>query len=280
MTGMADTKYQPNDRTPCAGRPRLDESTLPWSGIARLVLHHEDGEASGSCIDVSTLPTDALSVEQMELFRSWLSDHETIRAERFLHAEDRRDFVAAHALLRFQLRHHFPELPFPARIAADGQGGKPHLLAAHNSDGTAIDFNISHTRGMVACVTASDHDDGIDCEPLARMVDAGLAEVCFSELECHWLTTQGCLTPPSAFLHLWTLKEAVTKALGTGLAIDLKTFSVLPFPPRITETSPEIGEHRRWSFRQWVSKDGFIVAMAARNKNGRPNIETRGPEPV
>lgn len=141
----------------------MDESTLPWSGIARLVLHHhEDGEASGSCIDVSTLSTDALSVEQMVLFRSWLSDHETVRAERFLHAEDRRDFVAAHALLRLQLRHHFPELPFPARIAADGQGGKPRLRHAHDSDGTAIDFNISHTRGMVACVTARDHDVGID----------------------------------------------------------------------------------------------------------------------
>ncbi|PYE94803.1 4'-phosphopantetheinyl transferase [Rhizobium sp. PP-F2F-G38] len=248
----------------------MDDSTLPWAGIARLVLHSDDGEASGSSIDVSTLPTDALSVEQMELFQSWLSDHETVRAERFLHADDRRDFVAAHALLRFQLHRHFPDLPFPARIGADGQGGKPRLLAGHDSDGAAVDFNISHTRGMVACVTAGDHDVGIDCEPLARTVDAGLAEVCFSELECRWLKTQSSLTPSSAFLHLWTLKEAVTKALGTGLAIDLKTFSVLPFPPRIMEPSPEIGAHRRWSFRQWVSNDGFIVAMAARSRNGQP----------
>jgi len=244
----------------------LDESTFSWAGIARLVLEPEDEKGSGSTIEVSTLPTDSLSVDQVELFRSLLSDDEKVRADRFLHAEDRRDFVAAHALLRMQLRRHFPELPFPAPIAAGGQGAKPRLLAAHNSGAAAVDFNISHTRGMAACVTAKDHDIGIDCEPLGRTVDTALAEVCFSELECQWLKTQTSLTPSTAFLYLWTLKEAVTKALGTGLAIDLKTFSVLPFPPRIMETSPEVGAHRRWSFTQWPSKDGFLVAMAARNR--------------
>lgn len=247
------------------GRPRLDEPTFPWAGIVWLALEFEEERTSGSTIVVSTLPTDTLSVGEVELFRSWLSDEERARAERFLHAEDRRDFVAAHALLRIQLRGRFPGLPFPVLVAASGQGTKPHLLLA-KSDSVAVDFNISHTRGMVTCVTAKDYDVGIDCEPLARRVEAVLAEACFSELECEWLKTQKSLTPASAFLYLWTLKEAVTKALGTGLAIDLKTFSILPFPARIVETTPDIGAQRRWAFWQWLSKDGFIVAVAARQK--------------
>jgi 4'-phosphopantetheinyl transferase len=158
-------------------------------------------------------------------------------------------------------------LPFPATVAAGKQGAKPRLSPTGNCDGGTVDFNISHTRGMAACVTAKGHDVGIDCEPLARKVDVALAEACFSQLECEWLETQHSLTPSSAFLHLWTLKEAVTKALGTGLTIDLKTFSVLPFPPRLVETSPDTGVQRCWAFWQWPSKDGFILAVAARDRD-------------
>lgn len=245
----------------------MNQLTFSWAGIEQQALAF-DG-ASTAAIDVSTLPTEALSGGELELLRSWLSDEERSRAERFLHGEDRRDFVAAHALLRMRLRDRFPDLPFPAFIAASEQGAKPRLSPTGNCDGGTVDFNISHTRGMAACVIAKDHDVGIDCEPLARKVDVALAEACFSQLECEWLETQRSLTPSGAFLHLWTLKEAVTKALGIGLAIDLKAFTVLPFPPRIVETSPEIGVQRRWSLWQWPSKNGFILAVAARKRSGR-----------
>jgi 4'-phosphopantetheinyl transferase len=243
----------------------MDELAFSRDAITRLTLEFEENGAPDRTIEVTTLPTDTLSPAEIEQFRSWLSDEERGRAERFLHAEDRRDFMVAHALLRTRLRDCFPELPFPVLIAASERGAKPHLSLAPGDRGT-IGFNISHTRGMVTCVTAKDYDVGIDCEPIARRVEASLAEACFSELECAWLKTQNSLMPASAFLYLWTLKEAVTKALGTGLAIDLKSFSILPFPARMIETTPDIGARQSWTLWQWLSKDGFIVALAARRK--------------
>ncbi|MFB5937269.1 4'-phosphopantetheinyl transferase family protein, partial [Peribacillus frigoritolerans] len=99
-----------------------------------------------------------------------------------------------------------------------------------------------------------------------RNVAPDLCEACLSRQERAWLMNQRDLSLGRAFLHLWTLKEAVIKATGMGLQAELKAFTVLPFPPRIVEASPELGSDRRWELRQWTTPEGFIVALARRER--------------
>ena len=45
-------------------------------------------------------------------------------------------------------------------------------------------FNLSHTRGLVACGVALEHDVGVDVEHVDRRIEIGrLAESVFSESE-------------------------------------------------------------------------------------------------
>ncbi len=231
------------------------------SNTNRLVL--DTGGDDIPAIQVGTLATAGLSAQEIKRLGSWLSGEEKIRARAFLHQEDSRDFTAAHALLRMELCAQFPDLPYPAPIEASSRGRKPRLTAT-SAACRGVDFNVTHTNGLVACVTARGSDVGIDAEALDRDIDLKLADICLSRQEQAWLTAQEHLSSQHTFLYLWTLKEAVIKAIGIGMATDLKAFTVLPFPPRIIDAGPDFGDLQRWALWQWCTQEGFVVAVAAR----------------
>jgi phosphopantetheinyl transferase len=71
-----------------------------------------------------------------------------------------------------------------------------------------LDFNISHTADLVACVAARDISVGIDVEAAGRVSLATVRRVASSaELALVGATALGAT-------HLWTRKEAVVKAAG------------------------------------------------------------------
>ncbi len=77
--------------------------------------------------------------------------------------------------------------------------------------------SLSHSRMLAAAAVTAIGPVGVDLEPV-RPVDAlALARRWFPAPEAAWLA----LLPPGqrdeAFLGLWTQKEAIAKALGTGL---------------------------------------------------------------
>ena len=55
-----------------------------------------------------------------------------------------------------------------------------------------------------------------------------LAERNFAADEVQWLTSTPPQQQPEVFFRIWTRKEAVLKAVGAGLWIDLHGFSVVP----------------------------------------------------
>lgn len=85
--------------------------------------------------------------------------------------------------------------------------GRPYV------DGLAV--SISHSRELVAVAAARTGPVGVDVEDVYPREVAGLADRWFTPEELAWMTTQD--DELSAFLHLWTAKEAVGKALGLGL---------------------------------------------------------------
>ncbi|GAB2631597.1 hypothetical protein GCM10009743_02820 [Kribbella swartbergensis] len=86
-------------------------------------------------------------------------------------------------------------------------GGRPCV------DGLAV--SISHSRDLVAVAASAAGPVGVDVEDVYPREIAGLARRWFDPSELEWMAHQ----PDQlvAFLHLWTAKEAVGKALGLGL---------------------------------------------------------------
>lgn len=205
------------------------------------------------------MATESLSATQIGTLYRLIGPDQQRRADRFHFASDRHDFVAAHGLLCIALHQHFPELQFPALLPHSPSGVKPRLALDR-----PIGISISHSRGLVACATCEGFDIGVDCERGDREFSMDITRLCFTAAERNWLAQQGLDSERDGFLRLWTLKEAVLKADGSGLSTNLQSLTVLPDPPRIIRGPAALGEAKRWTLRQWRLPQGPI-ALAVRS---------------
>jgi 4'-phosphopantetheinyl transferase len=86
-----------------------------------------------------------------------------------------------------------------------------------------LSLSLSHSHGLTACAVANG-PLGLDLEPADRRTDwARVAKRWFTAVEQEWLFREN---DPSAFLKVWTLKEAWLKATGRGIAGNLHTLEV------------------------------------------------------
>lgn len=158
-----------------------------------------------------------------------LDDAERSRSDRFQHAPARRHFVLCRAALRSllctQLGCGNERLSFGA-----AEGGKPFALV----DGRPVDagFNVSHSgrHGLIALAPGG--RVGVDVEEcVARRDFDRLIEAVFGPNERADLAAVAGPERIRLFFRFWTLKEAVVKALGAGLSLDVSGFEV-PAPMR------------------------------------------------
>lgn len=152
----------------------------------------------------------------------WLAAAERERARRFVFDGDRADFLAS----RFLLRRVLAELAgtAPERLAFDtNRWGKP-ALRGH----PGLTFNLSHCRGAAVLLLGAGAAAGVDVEP----VQPGRADPLVAQRLFHRAEQIQLLACPRSgydrlFLRFWTLKEAVLKAEGSGLALPLDAFAAL-----------------------------------------------------
>jgi 4'-phosphopantetheinyl transferase len=229
---------------------------------------HRRGDFGGRRSEVVawTLATDALDRRRATALEAMLDSGERARAHRFAFAADRRDFVAAHGLYKEMLGRWLGLAPSQLRMLADAPGAKP-LVTAPGCVG--LDVNISHCRGLVACVGGFGCCVGIDAESLDAGTSGGeigpsLAAELFSREEIRWLRGRPPLTTGASLLRLWTLKEALAKADGGGLGLGLGGCVVLPDPPRLLSLPQRMGAVSEWTLRQWTPTPRHVVAIACR----------------
>ena len=169
--------------------------------------------------------TDTLNAAALRDLESVLSPEEHARRQRLLFPHDRRDFAAAHGLLRLALSR-YADLPPQAWRFESGLFGKPSIIA-EQAGTPPLTFNLTHTRGLVACAVARGTAIGIDAERLDARADASeVAPLCFAPSELRLLDACGPEEYTTRFFELWTLKEAYIKAVGGGLSMPLDAFSL------------------------------------------------------
>jgi 4'-phosphopantetheinyl transferase len=206
---------------------------------------------------------------------SALTPDENARAARFFRSRDRWLFVLGRALVHHGLRERFGITQ--ARLHVPAGGGKPTLDPPRDG----IDFSLSHTQGYVACAFGRGCELGIDVERHDRAVEAeGIAGAYFAAAERELLHHTDPSGRGEVFLRLWALKEAVVKATGTGLLLDLASFAVAFDPPRLQATAPELGDVRRWQLHDWRLQDATRLALAVRRRDEQPLAVTFAEVPL
>lgn len=154
-----------------------------------------------------------------------LAADEHAAAARFHFDRDRQRHLATRWLLRRTLSRYAAVAPADWRFGRNAWG-KPFVAAPDLA--APLHFNLSHSADVVLLAVARQPQLGVDVEahppddwlPIARQV--------FAPAEIDWLRAAPAAVQGARFLRLWTLKEALVKALGQGLSAPLQQLVLQP----------------------------------------------------
>jgi len=169
-------------------------------------------------VDIYFARTKDIITEFQEL-KNHICKNDLIRADKFHFEEDRETWLCCHTLLRIVLSEKLGIESSYVNIYYD-RNNKPWL------EGNPLFFNISHTRETFAFAISDFVRIGIDIEKIDRSIDfESIIRTFFSPEEMEFI-----LADPensrNRFFLLWTRKEALLKALGTGIIDNLTDVEV------------------------------------------------------
>lgn len=149
---------------------------------------------------------------------SLLSGRERERARSFRFQVDSARWISFRVSLRRILGDALGVKPEEVPIEIDAFG-KPRLAPPHAD----LHFNLSHAGDLGLVAISTTGPVGVDLEPMERAADLLGCEESF----CHPSEVAALPTEATGraakLLELWTLKEAVLKAVGTGFLLPPET---------------------------------------------------------
>ena len=158
-----------------------------------------------------TLLSEEIWEFDLEAALGEISTQRREQALRFRHEQGQRLCVLAYQLLKQGLREIYGITENP--IFEYNEHGKPSIVGHPD-----IFFNLSHCKEAAVCVI-SDHPVGIDVESI-REYKESLVRYTMNDEEIREIESSE--NPASAFIRLWTMKEATMKLVGTGISNDMK----------------------------------------------------------
>ncbi len=164
------------------------------------------------------------SLDALQL--SVLDDDERSRAARFLRREDAMRHAATRAALREVLGERLGRPAHELRFVRD-HAGRPRVadvVGAQCIDSprmdAPLDFNVSHSGGYALIALSSTRRVGVDIEARRDRYDwRAVAKSVFAPREIEHLESLPEDSQGDAFYDAWTAKEALVKALGTGISL-------------------------------------------------------------
>lgn len=171
---------------------------------------------------VFALPYDCvLKQVSRDRISTILHHTELEKAKKFIHRADHDRFIAARVLL-FGLLKKMGVISTNSLSFNYNSFGKPFI------EDVDIQFNWSHSGDMIAVIIGP-MSCGVDIELQTGKSIYEYRTLC-SEVELSWLqkkSQQSGLTEQEHFLDLWTAKESVVKAKGTGLSTDPRNIEII-----------------------------------------------------
>lgn len=182
------------------------------------------GEA-GTKIDLWLLPNKSMPdfLEASEL----LPTEEQSHAEKITHKPYKTRHLATRILTRLALTKAAGKQISPDQWKIKTNPfGKPELVPGQSN----LSFSISHTNEFSALTITTDTTIGIDIEILDPAILPELPLAVLSHNEVRHIEHLSGDEEYKAFMTLWTLKEAYSKAKGVGFSLDFENheFSLTP----------------------------------------------------
>jgi 4'-phosphopantetheinyl transferase len=191
----------------------------------------ENGTDVADGVDVSVLLLRADDPEfstLQPLLEPLLADHEREEFDRIRSPAARGRRIACRGWLRWWLGGLLDIAPARVPLLRTASG---RIELASGPPGF---FNVAQSDGLVAIAlldpTAwrAPMQLGVDVEAMQRRWSPDLAAALFGEQELAWLMARPEVERDAAFLSLWALREAVIKADGRGLSLDLGALRFAP----------------------------------------------------
>lgn len=213
------------------------------AGAVSLAAMDSISSRDGFCLGIGDVHLWILPLRVTEpdfvFLRATLSEDESLRAKSYLFDELRRDFECCRGLLRYLLGKYGGLDPSEVRFKY-GEAGKPEV--ADRLLRQPLHFNVSHSGGWTLMAFASAGRVGVDVERFrhfANMLE--IAESTFSNVEFRRLNDRPIGQQADCFFSIWTMKEAVLKALGIGIGQGMDHFDV---PDHVAkEGGSHLGSH-------------------------------------
>ncbi len=207
----------------------------------------------------SGLPTADLEAQTLSQLEDVLDAGEQASIDRLRRPLARRDAIVAHGLRRLVLAAATGRPARSFRFYTDRAGGKPKLAGAPD-----IDISLTHCNGYAAATVSKGGRIGIDAEPLSRHIEPEVVAAISARAE------YSCDGQPSqiAPIDLWTLKEALSKAEGSGLGLNFRQLELSPCATRLIAAPESFGDPAGWRLERH-SHAGFTVAIAFGPGGGR-----------
>ncbi|MCX7571083.1 4'-phosphopantetheinyl transferase superfamily protein [Tumebacillus sp. DT12] len=187
----------------------------------------------------------------VERLYSLLSADELAKANRYRFEKDRRAYTVGRGALRILLGRYLEVPPRELRFVY-GEHGKP-MLDPEARHGT-VPFNLSNSKDLALVGITLNREIGVDLEYGRDLSDMEMiVERFFSQGEIDVLLNLPQEQRHAAFYECWSRKEAYLKALGSGLAQPLGSFTVTLAPgepARLLDVVDDPAEVRRWGMQE------------------------------
>lgn len=201
------------------------------------------------------------------LYRAVLDSNELARAAGFRFDVHRREFMAAHWLLRVALSHYDGRPPAVWRFI-DEPDGRP-IIAGNR--GNPLRFSLSHAAGRALVAVSREAAVGVDLEgeaSLARMAEIAPRLLTSREL-AQWKSEPDAQAAARFARARWTLKEAYAKGRGLGLQLDFRQFGFAEAGGawRFDELPADDARAHHWrffAFAPWQDTAAALAVLPAR----------------
>ncbi len=172
--------------------------------------------------DGSTIWYTSMQNHHAEDFMGFLSGSELESANKKRDEVLSQRAIISRGFLRYILGHslHMHPTAIPLELTAHG---KPVLAydLKHR-----LNFNVAHSKEMLIVAVSETSQIGVDVEWIDPSKNLNqVANICLMPEETRFFAFHG--NQPSVFFKIWTIKEAILKATGLGLAYPMNKFSVI-----------------------------------------------------
>ena len=222
-------------------------------------------ESLDDAVQVFCMDTRHIPPVQLDGIAKYVSSDEFQQVSMLRFQKDRRDRLVARAMLRMVLSILTSE-HYTAWSFRKNANGRPEIDQPHCWSG--LQFNLTHTDGFVACAITGSGLLGVDAERIVpNKYKPADMKACLSDPEYYRVCSSPEHLQDPHFFQCWTLKEAYAKAVGKGLHLPFRQFSILPDTSGSFRLScPPSWEHcpDAWQFSSVQRLEGIQLSVASR----------------